>query len=259
VAAGEGSGASVAAGEGGGASVAAGEGGGARRRGPRRWRRPLVTVAAVGLGLLALIAGRVVWSSRAEYRRGHGVEKHALDQPDPKRRGRGLRQAVVHYRRAARWYAPGNPYVGRALDRLAAIGHLAEQQGDAETALRAYRSIRRAALGARSFYTPHARRLAAANARIAALSARQGGRKRGADELARLEAWHKKQLARSRAPSVAWSVVALLGFALWITGAVLFVFRAIGPEDRLRSRPALRWGLVILGGLFVWLLGLTQA
>jgi hypothetical protein len=213
----------------------------------------------VGLGLLALIAGRVVWSARAEYRRGHGAEKRALDRPDPKRRARGLRQAVVHYRRAARWYAPGNPYVGRALDRLSAIGHLAEQQGDAETALRAYRSIRRAALGARSFYTPYSQRLAAANARIAALSARQGGRERGADELARLEAWHEKQLARSRAPGVAWSVLALLGFALWITGAVLFIFRAIGPEDRLRSGHALRWGLVILGGLFLWLLGLTQA
>lgn len=247
-----------AAGEAGG-SGSAPAAGGPRRGGRRRWRRTAVAVAAAALGLLAVVAGRVVLSSRAEYRAGRRAEQQALDRSDPERRSRGLRRAVSHYRRAARWYAPGNGYVNRALDRLAAIGHLAEQQGDAETALRAYRSIRRAVLGARSFYTPHRRRLEAANDRIAALSARVGGQRRGADELERLAAWHRRQLARSRAPGVGWVVLALLGFALWIAGAVLFIFRAIGPADRLRRRPALWWGAVVLMGLLLWLVGLTQA
>ena len=225
----------------------------------RRWKRTALTAMAVGLGLLAVVLGRVVLSSRAEYGAGVQAEGKALHLSDPPARAQAFADAIVHYRRAARWYAPGNGYVTRALGRLQAIGRLAEQQDDARTALMAYRAMRRAILGARSFYTPHTDLLRAANARIAALSAREQGRREGADAIAKYEAWHRKQLAANHAPSAAWAVLALLGFLGWVAGAVLFIFRAVTPDDRFDKRQALTWGLLILAGLLIWLVGLTQA
>ncbi|MFH2010166.1 MAG: hypothetical protein ABI333_26445 [bacterium] len=223
-------------------------------------KRRLVTGVVVTLALLAVVSGRVVCSSRGEYQEGHAAERRAVKATDPARRTRASQDAIVHYRRAARWYAPGNGYGTRALDGLTRLGKLAERQGDRQTALMAHRAIRRAILGARSFYTPHADRLARANRHIARLTARQqGGETAGAEQLARAEAWHLKRLQASTAPSVAWSILALLGFLGWVAGALLFIYRAITPEDRLVGRQALIWGGVILAGLLLWLLGLSQA
>lgn len=221
--------------------------------------RTALVVLLVALGLLGVVVGRVVLSARAAYVRGQAAERRALAQADPKRRTDGLRAAIVEYRRAARWYAPGNAYVTRALDRLEAIGRLAEQSADAPTALEAWRAVRRAILGARSLYTPHGDRLARANARIAALSARLEGARAGADAIARSEAWHRAQLRRDTAPAVGWVVLALLGFFGWVGAAVGFLYRAVSPEDRLLGRPAILWGAGILVGLVGWLVGLTQA
>lgn len=222
-------------------------------------RRRLLAVALVVLGLLGVVTGRVVLSSRAAYLEGLDAERRALGKTDPQQRAEGLREAVVRYRRAARWYAPGNGYVARSLARLQAIGQLAEQGGDLPTALEAYRAVRRALLGARSFYTPHEDHLARANARIAVLMARQEAAQAGADDLAQKEAWHRAQLARDRAPAVGWVLLALLGFLGWVGAAVGFLYRAITPEDRLLGRRALTWGGAVLAGLVAWLVGLTQA
>jgi hypothetical protein len=73
------------------------------------------------------------------------------------------------------------------------------------------------------------------------------------------EAWHHDLLARDEAPSVGWTLVALVGFALWVGGGVLFALRGVSPEDRLVPRAATSAGVLVLAGLVLWLLGLHNA
>jgi hypothetical protein len=131
-----------------------------RRGGAGRWLRLSGKIAAIAGVVLVVLAVRVVTSSRAELEQGNRMR--AAGQPEA---------AVVHYRRAARWYAPGSPYGVEALSRLGEIGREAEEAEDEELALSAWRAVRAAILSTRSFYTPERRRLEAANARIADLMA----------------------------------------------------------------------------------------
>ncbi|HMI92693.1 MAG TPA: hypothetical protein VK509_15060, partial [Polyangiales bacterium] len=124
-----------------------------------RTRTLLRVLVVLGL-VLGSFALRVVTSSASELRAGDGY------------RARGeLEAALIHYRRSARWYAPGSPYHVEALGRLGQIGADAEQKGDVDLALAAYRAIRAAIMSTRSFYVPEAERLRAADERIAVLMA----------------------------------------------------------------------------------------
>ncbi len=216
-------------------------------------KRTLTTVVSL-LGLFILVvAARVVWSARSELLKA----KHQLEQ------GRTDR-AILHFRRAAHWYAPGNPYSRAALEQLWTIGKEAEGRGQRQRALLAYRAIRSSILAARSFYTPHKVWLARANERIAVLMARQriaqeGSAKKSAANYDHLKGKYLHLLERSSLPSVFWSLVALLGLALWIGSGFAFAYRAIDAEDRLQTRPAIFWGCAILLGLAVWLAGLALA
>ena len=208
----------------------------------------LKVAAVIGVVLLVL-AFRVVTSSRSE-----------LEAADAARADGQTEAAVVHYRRAARWYAPGNPYSEEALSKLGTIGRESEEAGDVELALSAWRAIRAAIMSSRSFYTPHRDRLEAANARIAALMAREppppidAGKTE--DELRRE---HLALLTQTTRPSILWTVVLLLGFSAWVFGAFAFVTRAIDEEDRLVPAPARRWGTIILVGLGLFVLGMSLA
>ena len=83
-------------------------------------------IALVALVVLLGLAVRVIGSARGEL-----AEARTID-------GRGeTAQAVAHYRRAARYYAPLSPYPEEALVRLAEIGTQAEDVGDTELALSA--------------------------------------------------------------------------------------------------------------------------
>jgi hypothetical protein len=189
--------------------------------------------------LLAIVAVRVVWSSRGEWRAA--IAASGDDE-------------LVHLGRAARLYAPGNPYSRRAVEKLAAIGN-----GDPERALAAWRELRSAILATRSFYTPHRALLDEANARIADLMADAelaAGTQHARDKA---RAWHAARLAQDESPSVAWTLVALLGLGLWIASAVGLMLRGVGDDDRLRSRVALGWALGVAGGLALFFLGLARA
>jgi hypothetical protein len=126
-------------------------------------KRKIIVGVLLGLLFFILAAARVVYSSRDEYLRAGRYL--ALGH---------IEQAIVHYRRAARWYAPGNPYVEKSIHRLWELGKLAERRGNPTVALTAYRSIRGAILGTRSFYTPNADWLERVNKKIAELMAAQG-------------------------------------------------------------------------------------
>jgi hypothetical protein len=198
---------------------------------------------------LGLLTGRALYSSRVELALGQEAYE------------RGDRQgAVVHLRRAAHWYAPGNPAVTTALGELRRIGRQAEMEGQAELALSAYRAIRSSCLGTRSFYTPHEERLAEANGRIAVLLAHQ--RRPPMDRgktVGQLRDEHHEILSRVEAPAPLWAAVACFAFLLWIGGAFAFIFFGLDEELRIQRRKALSWALVVAVGLILWVVGLLLA
>jgi hypothetical protein len=205
-----------------------------------------LTIAGV---VLAVLAVRVVTSSHAELARAD----------DLRQRGE-IETAIVHYRRAASWYAPGNPHVVDALTDLAEIGGAAEDEGDVERALLAYRSIRGAILTTRSTYTPHQDRLARANQRIAALMAAEDPPPMDAGKTqTELEAEHLALLTETRRPSVLWSLVLIAGFLAWVFGAFAFAARAIDEEDRIVVGPARLWGTTVVIGFGLFFLGMALA
>ena len=211
--------------------------------------RSVVRWALVVALLFFAFAVRVVTSAAAELRTA-----------DEYRTRGDIDAAVVHYRRAARWYAPGSPYHVQALAQLAAIGRSAENKGDAELALAAYRAIRAAIMSTRSFYIPEQTRLRAADERIASLMAElpappmDAGKSR---EQLRRE--HLALLQEDPGPNVFWSLLLLLGFATWVGSAFAFTQRAIDEEDRFVKREALRYGALIVVGFGLFVLGMTQA
>ncbi len=245
-------------------------------------RTGLRALAVVVIGLV-IVTARVLWSSHVEWREGEALLA----------RGESAR-AVDRFGRAARLYAPGNPWSSRALDRIEEIAQRAEAAKDEEAALSAWRELRAAALATRAIYAPNAARRLVADEHIAALAAalespavdpgangptaRAGSEavghptakndneaaqsRPGAARLGGLAAqrrWHAERLARTDEPNVAWSVVALLGFALWVGAAVGFLLRAIDERDRLRRSSAIAWALGFLAGVALFALGLGRA
>lgn len=167
--------------------------------------------------------------------------------------------AIVHLRRAARWYAPGSPYHVEALSELATIGAHAERDGDAELALSAYRGIRSAIMSARSFYVPQADRLAAANARIADLmAARPPPPMDAGKSREQLRKEHLALLTANHDPALGWTLLLLTGLLTWVSGAYLFTRRAIDGEHFVPVEVR-RWGTVIVVGLGMFVLGLAMA
>lgn len=205
----------------------------------------LVVVAAI---VLSAFVVRVVTSSASELSLGEQYQKHGE-----------LEAAVVHYRRAARWYAPGSPYHVRALSALSGLAATAEGAGDRELALSAYRAIRSGIMSSRSTFTPEADRLAAANGRIADLMASyppppmDAGKSREA-----LRREHLALLSESRDPKLGWTLMLLLGFALWVGAALVFTVRAV-DGDRWVEQEARRWGALVVVGLVMFIAGMALA
>ncbi len=211
--------------------------------------RRVLNVAALAAAVLLVVVIRVVTSARAE-----------LQEADLLLAEGDVDASIVHYRRAARWYAPLSPYHVEALVRLAKIAQQAEEQGNAERALSAHRAIRSAILAARSFYTPEEQRLKRANARIADLMASlppppiDAGKSR-----AQLRKEHLALLASRPGPDIAWTWVVLLGFLAWVGGGFAFAARAIDEQNRLVWTEIRKWGTVIVLGIGLFVLGMAFA
>lgn len=205
-------------------------------------------LALVGV-LLAVAAVRVVSGSRAELRRAEMRQSHG-----------DVQGAIVHLRRAARWYAPGNPFCRSALDRLRRIALTAEREERPDEALSAWRSIRSALLSARSVIVPHAGRLREADERIADLVTAAAPppfeAPRPADSRRRAEL---SRLREVPGPSALWSIVLLLGWLAWTGGAFGFAQHALTEEGRVRGTAARWWGTAIVVGFGVFVLGMVLA
>jgi hypothetical protein len=192
---------------------------------------------ALVLVCLAIVTVRVVWSSRVQWRAAQSASGD---------------ERIAALGRAARLYAPGNPYARRALASLTELG-----RAGGPDALAAFREVRSAILATRSFYTPHRALLEEANQRIAQLSAAGEPDSRGTP--AEREAWHAARLAQDDSPSVPWTLVALAGLAGWVGAAFGFFLRGTDEHDRLRPRPALAWAVGVVAGLTLFFLGLARA
>jgi hypothetical protein len=184
----------------------------------------------------------------------------AIDKGDEMQRAGDLRGAVTWWRRAARWYVPGAPHVNSAYDRLEQLGHKAEAAGDVNLALLAWRGVRSSILATRSFYTPHSERLEPANRKISALMASFEGASAdpGKSEEQRTQ-WHYALLERDESPSVAWSILAILGFLIWVAGGFVFALFAVTAEDELVKKTAALSGAMVGAGLLLWMVGLFNA
>jgi hypothetical protein len=207
-----------------------------------RWVRPVLRGAAVAGVLLAVLAVRMVTGSHTELTRGAQLQARGDEDA-----------AILALRRAGRLYAPGNPYSQEALTRLSDLGRAAEERGDTERALAAYRAVRGAIMASRSVYVPHPDLLQLADTRIAELSA---------DPAAGSERTAEVVLAELRTPPrprLGWTLLLLAGWLAWVLGAFAFAHEALDEEDRLLARPARLWGTVIGLGLGCWVLGMALA
>jgi len=212
-----------------------------------------IRILARGMALVAfvlfVVVVRVVSSARQELAEAEAALAHGETDA-----------AVVHYRRAARWYAPGSPYHVRALERLAELGRKAEAAADIDGALHAYRALRGAIMATRSVYVPEPARLAAANRRIAALMADlpAPGMDAGKSKL-QLQREHLALLENIPGPNVFWTCVLLAGFVCWVSAAFAFSVQAIDEHDRWIVGQARKWGALIALGFGLFLLGMSLA
>lgn len=213
--------------------------------------KALRRVAAI-LGVLGVVLGivsvRVVISSRAELAAG-----------DAARADDDIEAARLHYRRAAKWYAPGNAYCTDALDRLRELAEAAERTEDTDAALASWRSIRASILATRSSYVPHARRLAHANRRIALLLADDPPPIDAGLSLAERREAYAQSLEEVPRPVGLWTLLMLAGFLVWVVAVFAFAIRAVDAEDRFVRPHAIRWGAMILIGFAAFVVGLSQA
>jgi hypothetical protein len=199
--------------------------------------------AALGMLLavlmLAALTARMIVEGEAELR----TSDAAFDRGD-------LADATLHARRAATLFAPGAPHVTAAFERMRAIAMGAESQGDVNMALRAWGSIRGAALETRHFVVPHAAELTLANANLARLTASSpGGERQKATHL----------LSRDETPRAPWVVVLGLGFSLFASGLVLAARKGIAPTGEISRKALALAGLLALFGVAFWTLAVYRA
>ena len=159
-------------------------------------------------------------------------------------------RAVTFFDRSMHWYTPWNPYVERSVQRLWEIGARAEKQDDVTLALIAYRTIRRGFYGTEGFYAPGKEWIERSNARIDALLGKERGEGRPGGE------------RRIRpAPDRLWSLMVELGLLGWLGTMVVFIllwFR----NDQGRKASAfsmVAWGVLSIAFFVLWLIGMIKA
>lgn len=198
----------------------------------------LLALPAAGCMGRALIQGRAELSAAVALRDGY-------------REG-----AIAHARRAASWYLPFAPHVEGAYRELADLAMASEREGDRETALYAWRSIRAASKSTRWLIEPHLRERRRADAAIARLSSEErpssvSERPVSARDLERL---HAGLLAKEEGPHPAWVLVLLLGLIGWGGGGGVLLSRGMTADGQLVREVAAKAGVAVVVGMlaFVW-------
>lgn len=199
--------------------------------------RALGLLALVLLALLGPLALRAVIEGRAELRA-------AADASTPD-------ATIVHLGRAARWRLPIADHDERAREQLEQLATRAERESDAALALVAWRELRGALLGTRTWAIVDPEQLARANAGIVRAMVEQAhasGREAAADRWqAELDAPPAREDLGTR--------LAALAFVLWLASLVGFVLRGLDGQGRL-ARRWIAWALASVALLLAWLLAM---
>ena len=212
--------------------------------------RHMVRILCIlGLLIVALL-GKVLYHSWQDYRRGEDAYAQQRYQ-----------DAVMHYERAIKWYAPFNPMVQRAIDRLWSMASEAEQRGDRLLALEASRSLRASLYAIQSLYLPYQPWIPKTEAMIARLMAETmpAESSPGADHLARQTAQFTQMLRQHRTSSTAGMVLTEVGFLCWIGATMGFIWRAFAPPGQSFGRQGAAWGGAIVGFFLLWIVGMLLA
>jgi hypothetical protein len=208
----------------------------------------LAFAALALLALLTLMSLRALLEAHAQLQRAQG----ALAAAD-------LPRAVAHLRLAARWDAPGNLYAQRALAHLEQVASAAEQRGDGELALTSYRAVHAALHASRGIHIREPALLARADARIAALMARQeGAHKDVGVSLAERERRYLG-LLQLKAPRALGVVLACGGFFCWALAFAALVLRGLDDEGRIVKAVARPSFLCLVFGWVAFAVGLHIA
>lgn len=213
------------------------------------WSRRLARASLLVALLVAGLTWRV-WSSSGE----------ELARADTARAAGDLEGAIDHYRRAALWYFPGNLRVEEAYQALAEIGHDARVRGDSTLALAAFRATHAAAMSTRHVAVPHQARREHADEQIAELMAEGTVPPIDASRsLASRREAYLAMLREERDVSSTWALLALLGFAAWVSGAATLLSRGFDEDGEVIAREAWRWGTFVIVGFGCFVLGLALA
>jgi hypothetical protein len=150
-------------------------------------------------------------------------------------------EAITFFDRSLHWYTPLNPYVRQSAQRLWEIGLCAEQEGF---------------YAARSFYTPGKDWIDKCDTKIDSLMAKElEGHKIGG------EATGPSAEQGNTEPDIFWSLVLEVGFLGWIGSVIGFLIHALTGRKalKLRSKPAVLWGTMVVFFYTLWIMGMMRA
>jgi hypothetical protein len=230
-----------------------------------KWIAFVVSVVVLGVML------RVAVESGSSYNRGLTAQEEG-----------NAEEAVFHFRAAAQWYLPGLPTNESALDHMEAIAVEAQKEcegcppgcGEENAmacsekpctqcvfALQVYDSMRSAILGTRSFYTPHATRLAHVNESLVTVMSRareshENGPRTSEKDRDSQASFYQERLERDYAPDPLWSLLASLAFLGWIASLFLAIWRGMPSGDEIDRFAMIRWALCACGFFGLWVLSL---
>jgi len=205
-------------------------------------------VGAAVLFITAFVMGRAIYESR-----------HELFVGLSKIKSSNIEEAIHHFDRSAHWYAPGNPYIGKALDQLWNIGQDLESKGQPRIALLAYDAIRGSIHAIRSFYWPYKNRLPIVNDRIAKLRAQEHVAENPGVTYKDALAFHEKALKIDERPYVGWVFLLELGFFGWVFSVVGLIWKGFDPEGQMHLKPSFPWMISIVVCFSFWIVGLLHA
>jgi tetratricopeptide (TPR) repeat protein len=221
----------------------------------RIWKQyPILRHIARVLGvLLMLIVALVV---KASY---HAGQEFALAEQAHEQQQ--YAEAILHYERAIKWYTPSSPTVQQAVEHLWDLGTEAEQRGDLELALEAFRGLRGSLYATRSLYLPYEHWIPKCEAKIAVLMAQtadpEDSRQASRTPQEETERF-AKMLQRFTGPNIAGAVITEVGFLGWVGTTIGFLWFAF-TEQGLSGRGGLIWGGTIAVFFAVWIVGMLLA
>lgn len=169
-------------------------------------------------------------------------------------------RAVEHFERAIRWHMPLGSTADEAAQQIWNIGEQHVSKGENQKALSAFRRLRAAFYGSRSFYTPGGEWITECNEKIAELMSINPPLTQRARSLSQEQRRQEylELLSKERPPNRGWTLVSQLVFFGWIVCLFLFIFRALTPQGEIRLKPALAfsagWGLCFS----IWVFALSQ-